>query len=450
VTGSQTWTRWPRAPQLALSITSAGLTTCVVAFLASSHEHLFEPLTLLLAACALVANLAYIGLDERILVDASFVPSILAIAFLGPAAAFAIVVIGEVGSWCLRPYRVVAMPINTLARGAPALVAAASFQSLGPSGFGFYLILGALGFAALVLNDLILTPLIGLLDNAPVLERLRDHVKLLPAISINVLLALATVSLYRNAGLGAIALVLLAILVFNYMVTQMLGARRQAKRVAELAASRQRLVVEALNAEERERRNLSDMLHDEPIQDVLLARQELVAARSGDASGFRRADLAMDRALQQLRSVVFDLHPSVLEQAGLAPALEAVAERQSHLGKVAITVSIDPSVTGCKDRFLFTLSKELLTNVARHSKATHAALHIGVEDGRIVVDVRDDGVGLTWERRVEAVREGHIGLASILERVQSLGGRVDVNGAPNDGAHVRIILPRHTGEERDS
>ena len=255
------------------------------------------------------------------------------------------------------------------------------------------------------------------------------------------MLALATASLYSSQGLSAIAVVLVAIIAFNYMVTQMLKARGRARHIAELAASRHRLVVEALNAEDRERRRLSERLHDEAIQDLLIARQDLADARHGNPAGLPRVEHALDNALRELRATVFDLHPTTLDNAGLAPALEAVATQQARAGSFQPKVSVDPCAAGLRDRLLFAVSRELITNVAKHADARVAEIEIARDGPSIVLDVRDDGHGFNDRNRAAAVRSGHIGLASIAERIEAVGGTVDISSAPGAGAHIRVVLP---------
>lgn len=430
-----------RGPRAAMALTLPGLLACIVAFVLLPKEALLEPLTLLLAVCALFASVAWVNLDERLLIDASFVPSVLAMAFLGPAPAFAIVVVGELGSWCVRRYRRVVVPINILGLGTPALVGAAVLEASQPTGWAFYAVLGACGFLGLVLNDLVLTSLIGVLDDAPIASRLRSHFTLLPAISIDLSLSLATAALYGSAGLSAIAVVLITIITFNYMVTQMLRARSRAQRISELAASRQRLVVQALDAEDRERRKLSERLHDEAVQDLLIARQELVDMKSGDSRAVPRIQRAVEGALQELRTAVFDLHPAVLEHGGLAPALEAVAEQQARVGGFKPTVSVDPAVAGLRDRLLFAVGRELLTNVAKHASADSANVLVKRDAASIVLDVADDGCGFVEAKRKKVILSGHIGLASIAERVEAVGGTFDIDSSPGEGARVRVALP---------
>ena len=423
-----------RGPVAAMALTLPGLAGCFVAFALLPHDRLLEPLTLLLAGCTAMGVVAYIDLDERLLIDASFVPSMLAIGFLGPAPAFAMVIVGEAVVWLLRPFRLIAVPVNVLSLGAPALAAGMIVDALDPSGLGFFLVLGSLGLAALLVNDLLLTSLIGVLDDAPIASRLQEHRKLFPAIGINTLLALAIAALYQHTGITAIAAVLIAMTAFNYMVGQMLKAQR-------LASSSQHLVAEVLDAEERERRNLSERLHDETIQNLLIARQDVADAERGEKSAFGRARRALDRAVNELRGAVVELHPVVIEQRGLESTLDVIAQRQARVGKFAVSLRVDPKVEGVCDRLLLAVSRELLANVAKHARARHAELQIGRVNGEIILDVRDDGRGFCGQVAKAAVADGHIGLASLNERVSAIGGRLVISSSPGQGAHIRVLVP---------
>jgi signal transduction histidine kinase len=430
-----------RGPRATMAITLPGLAACFVAFALAPHDQLLSPLTLVLAGCAVIASVAWIDLDDRLLVDASFVPSLLAIGFLGPAEVVAVLALGEICSWCIRRYRAVVVPINMFGLIAPALLAATAFDAIGPRGALFYVALGLVGAASLALNGLMVTSLMGVLDDAPIIERLRGHLNLIPALAINLGLALATATLYGSRGLIAITVVLVAIIAFNYMVTQMIRARQRGQRISDLAASRHRLVVEALDAEDRERRRLSERLHDEAIQALLTAKQELAEAKQGDPHGVPRAQAALDSVLNQLRGAVFDLDPRVLEHGGIEPALRAVAEQQGRIGRFRANVAIDEDATGRCDRLVFAVSRELLTNIAKHASARFAQVRIFRDGPTVVITVSDDGRGFESGSRFEAVREGHIGIASIAERIEAIGGCFDLRTSPGHGVSARAVLP---------
>jgi signal transduction histidine kinase len=424
-----------------MAITLPGLAACLLAFALAPHNQLLSPLTLVLAGCAVIASVAWIDLDDHLLVDASFVPSLLAIGFLGPAEVVAVLGLGEICSWCIRRYRAIVVPINMFGLIAPALIADAALAVDAPQRPLFYALLGIVGAGSLALNGVVVTTLMGILDEMPIADRLRGHLNLVPAVAINLGFALATAAVYHAEGLIAITVVLIAIIAFNYMVSQMIRARQRGQRISDLSASRHRLVVEALDAEERERRRLSERLHDEAIQALVTAKQELADANLGDPDGVPRAQAALESVLDELRGAVFDLHPRVLEHGGIDPAVRAVAEQQGRIGGFSADVSIDPEATGLCDRLVFAVTRELLTNVAKHADAQFADVQISRDGPAIVVAVSDDGRGFDSRSRITAIREGHIGIASIAERVEALGGEFELCTSPGAGVSVRAVLP---------
>jgi hypothetical protein len=141
---------------------------------------------------------------------------------------------------------------------------------------------------------------------------------------------------------------------------------RRAREIASLATSRGRLVAQALDAEDRARRRLAEALHDDALQNLLAARQLLDA---GDAESAALAREGLDEGVAQIRRAVFDLHPYLLEQAGLRAALQAVAERAGRRAGFSATVEVDPRAEGLRDALLFSVARELLANAAKHSAA---------------------------------------------------------------------------------
>ena len=222
---------------------------------------------------------------------------------------------------------------------------------------------------------------------------------------------------------------------------------RRTEEVEELAAGRGRLVAQALDAEDRERRRLAEALHDDAIQNLLAARQELGAANGG-AADLELVRIGLDRAVEQLRDAVFDLHPYVLEHAGLAAALEAIAEHQARRSGFRWQVEVDPAATGVHDQLLFSIARELVTNAAKHARAGELGLSVRRRGDEIVLEVEDDGVGFGESRLREAPRSGHIGLASCAERVEALDGRLEVESEPGRGTRVRAAFPVRLRRDR--
>ncbi len=225
------------------------------------------------------------------------------------------------------------------------------------------------------------------------------------------------------------------------LVSHVLNQRDLA--IARLAEQRGQLVSHALGAEQRERRRIAELLHDEAVQTLSLASQELIDYhRTGHEDAYDRARGALDETMAQLRGEIFELHPYVLDHAGLEAALGALAERGAQRTGAEVTVRVDPGAAGVHDELLVLVARELIANVVRHSGATHVDVAVARDSEQLELEVRDDGRGFDpAARRAAALLDGHIGLASSEQRVRSAGGVLDVRSRPGAGTTVRVTLP---------
>ena len=224
------------------------------------------------------------------------------------------------------------------------------------------------------------------------------------------------------------------------VVSALLRARDQ--RIRAAAHERGRLVAQALSAEERERGRLAELLHDDAVQNLLLARHELRDHhRRHDEDSYRRADAALASTVDQLRGEIFELHPYVLDHAGLRAALTAHAESAARRCGANVVVGVDAADAGAHEQLVLSLARELLANAARHANARTIELRLTHDADAVVLVVRDDGEGFDPERRAMAVAEGHIGLATSAERAAAVDGTFEVTSAPGAGTTVTIRLP---------
>jgi two-component system, NarL family, sensor kinase len=212
--------------------------------------------------------------------------------------------------------------------------------------------------------------------------------------------------------------------------------------LARLALERERLAGHALAAEQRERRRLAENLHDASVQTLSLARQELADYhRTGREDAYERTRGAIDETLSQLRGEIFELHPYVLDHAGLPAALRAIGDRCAERTGAKVTVAVDPAAAGRFDELIVVLARELLGNVVKHSGAHNVSITVAADHERIELEVRDDGAGFDPAQREAALVAGHVGLASSEQRLRSVGGRLIVNSAPGSGTVVQAVLP---------
>jgi two-component system NarL family sensor kinase len=217
---------------------------------------------------------------------------------------------------------------------------------------------------------------------------------------------------------------------------------QRTRRIAELAERRRGLIAEALSAGERERRALAEGLHDQAIQNLLSARHDLEeVGEAGGSEALARADAAVEATIAELREAVFELHPYVLEQSGLDAALRAAGQRAARRGGFRVRFDLSYPRRHPQEVLLFGAARELLANAAAHAQAGYVMVELGQHDGSVELAVRDDGRGFDLGLLPQRIAEGHIGLQSQRERVESAGGRFDIRSAPGRGTEVEIRLP---------
>lgn len=208
---------------------------------------------------------------------------------------------------------------------------------------------------------------------------------------------------------------------------------------AELA-DRSQFVTRVMDAENRARRRIAQLIHDDALQSLLAANQELMEAAPGRA-GVTRAHEVVSGSIANLREALLALHPVTLERGGLEQALGAVARQAARQGGFEVSVDLGPDAVTRHDELVLALARELLTNATRHSGAESVSVRLTAAGGGVVLEVADDGKGMEPSRPRDALASGHIGLASVVQRVEDAGGEFTMDTAPGKGTRVAIRLP---------
>jgi signal transduction histidine kinase len=217
-------------------------------------------------------------------------------------------------------------------------------------------------------------------------------------------------------------------------------------RLGELEAELQ----QQLEMGEHERRHWARQLHDDALQGMAAIRISLAVAlqsKAGDRPErlARAAAEAVDRLEEQideLRQLVNDLRPTSLERLGLAGALEVLAKQvAARRGfSVEADIDIDGELTGEEERVVYRLVQEALNNVASHASATGARVDARLAAREVHVTVADDGQGFD----TSSVARGH-GLTGMHERVEMLGGELEVRSEPAAGTRIVARIPVRPG-----
>jgi signal transduction histidine kinase len=215
------------------------------------------------------------------------------------------------------------------------------------------------------------------------------------------------------------------------------------REIADISAARGRLVAQAIDAEDRARRAISEALHDGALQELLAVRNELfaLAGRGGDEDALSSGQERLVAIVAHLREVMSALHPTMLHYGGLEAALLAVAEQEFAAQAFEAHVDVDAEAAGAHDELVLSLARELLANAARHAAATRVDVTVRREAGEILLSVSDDGSGFAAGRVEAALAAGGIGVASCRERVEALGGSLSVRSAPGAGTRAVARIP---------
>lgn len=216
---------------------------------------------------------------------------------------------------------------------------------------------------------------------------------------------------------------------------------RGQRKIVNLAEARGRLVAQIIETEEQVRKRVSSDLHDHVIQDLLTARQDLGEASTGDEQALHRAAYALDLALGRLRETIESLDPYLLDHLELASVISTIAEREARRGSYRVEVDVEPEAAGAHEGLIASLARELLSNAAKHSRATAVVLSLTRKGTDLVLEVTDDGCGFTRADQLIALRSGHVGLAAAKERVEATGGSFHIEAALGGGSRIRCVVP---------
>lgn len=215
---------------------------------------------------------------------------------------------------------------------------------------------------------------------------------------------------------------------------------KQSRAIADLAQARGELVSQLMLAEERTRQRIAQVLHDDALQRLLAAHQDLLEAAPG-REGVTRAQHALKATIERLREAVAALHPVTHQQGDLDTALDAVVRQQASRGGFRYTVRVEPDASGIEDELVLSAARELVSNVAKHARASRCAVSVDRRGDLIELEVADDGVGIPAGRQEAALRDGHIGLASTIQRMKAMGGDGEVTSSVDRGTVVKAAIP---------
>lgn len=287
--------------------------------------------------------------------------------------------------------------------------------------------------------------------------------------AVAVLLGLAAITYGLTIDWGSIPgwfaffgpMALFVVLYVTMFMNESRARRRSQQLLQELEAAHRKLSESATRVEdltrEAERQRMARELHDTLAQGLagLILQLEAVEAHLIAGSGERAAEVVSQTkgraraVLHDARNAIHDLREKRDMPGGIADAIRIEVDRFTKSTGIPCELEVPArlSLASPQAEHVLRLISEGLTNTARHASAQRAWVRLGLEAGRIIVEVGDDGCGFQPAQAI--AQPGHYGLVGLRERARLAGGELDIESAPRLGSTLRLWLPADEGAEDD-
>lgn len=218
------------------------------------------------------------------------------------------------------------------------------------------------------------------------------------------------------------------------------------------AGSDEPVVVRLVGALEAERRRLSRAMHDGPAQSMTnFILQTEICQRLFDGDPEQaQAELAglkgaATDTFQRIRDFIFELRPMMLDDLGLVPTLRRYAENFKNKNSIPAEVTIvgkEKRLEPYVEVTIFRIVQELLNNVRDHAQASQVRITVELEDDWVQATVDDNGAGFNVEEALSSARQRQtVGFSTMRERIDMLGGTLEINSDPGQGTHIAVSIP---------
>lgn len=199
-------------------------------------------------------------------------------------------------------------------------------------------------------------------------------------------------------------------------------------------------------SQEHERNRIAREIHDDTIQSLVVVAHSLehAATSAGPESPaqfhLKNARQQLIAAINGLRDLIAGLRPTVLDELGIAAALESLCAQHPHVEFVVVGAS--RPIESAHELALYRTAQEALRNAERYAHAQRIAVTLTYNSDSVILDIRDDGVGFEVPSQLrEFAATGHFGLLGTRERLLNLGGTFGVSSDRQQGTHLRAAFP---------
>jgi len=235
--------------------------------------------------------------------------------------------------------------------------------------------------------------------------------------------------------------------VLNYLGSNMDNIFSKLKEIQQI----QQLGISIIKAQEEERKRVAREIHDGPAQMLanIVMRAEYILKLMDIEPYSVKVELVslqelVRQSLQDVRKIIFDLRPMVLDDLGLVPALHRYVDdykKQFNINAEFVFFGKQERLSPTVEAALFRVVQEALNNVHKHARAHQVMVKIEQLDNKITVSIRDDGTGFDIDSVTKNKNRECYGLINMRERTQILQGEFKINSAPGKGTVITIVLP---------
>ncbi|MGH9868503.1 MAG: sensor histidine kinase [Candidatus Polarisedimenticolia bacterium] len=197
---------------------------------------------------------------------------------------------------------------------------------------------------------------------------------------------------------------------------------------------------------EDEARRIAHALHAEAGQllaSVHIALDRIASQIPETRSPLAEVDDLLIQVSKQLRRLSHELRPTILDDLGLMPALSFLAEGVSTRSSIPVAIegNLEKRLPPAIETAIYRAVQEALNNMNRHAGATRARVHVNQEAGRVICTVQDDGKGFDSAAVLDGKGPRGLGLLGIRERMNALGGTLQISSSPGKGTAMRVTIP---------
>lgn len=223
---------------------------------------------------------------------------------------------------------------------------------------------------------------------------------------------------------------------------------------------RQMLGLRVIKAQEEERKRVAREIHDGPAQSManLVLRAEICEKLMDKRPGEVRGELAslkemVKDSLQDVRKIIFELRPMVLDDLGIIPALKRYISDFQAKNEINVEFKVSSNIQvrmgDTLEIAVFRIIQEALNNVSKHAQADTVLVYLEQMESQVNLRVKDDGKGFDWNREMDLEKSDSYGLLGVRERVELLEGELKIITAPGEGTDIFVRIPIKNGKERE-